>query len=123
MTFTYDSTDLSTALAQVRRLIHDTVAATALFTDEEIAWFLEEQGEDVYHAAAMALDAVANDQSKLGIMLKIGNYQSDTRGLAKDLRDQAQGLREMSPYVEASELAVTDFNTATIIHNKWKREA
>ncbi len=54
MTFTYVDTDISTALAQVRLQIDDTVAASALLTDEEIQFAIDDEPNVVAAAARSA---------------------------------------------------------------------
>lgn len=56
MTATYDPT-LDTNIDRVRFLIRDTVTATALVQDEEIAWVLTENA-NVYLAAAAICDVL-----------------------------------------------------------------
>lgn len=52
MTFTYNINALTTPLAQVRLEIGDTVSATPLFADEEIAVKLAGRNNHVLHTAA-----------------------------------------------------------------------
>lgn len=58
MTFTYSSTSIATDLAKVRLEIEDTDSTDALFTDEEINWFLADEGS-VLAAAARASEVAA----------------------------------------------------------------
>lgn len=57
MTFTYDSTDISTDLAQVRLRIGDTNSADPLLTDEEITAYLT-LDSDIVGAAILCVKAI-----------------------------------------------------------------
>jgi hypothetical protein len=63
VTFTYDETDLSTALAQIRLAIADTVQATALLSDEEIAHAEALEGSTTA-AAARCCEFIAAEFSR-----------------------------------------------------------
>lgn len=54
MSFTYSDDDLSTDLAKVRLQIDDTVAASALLTDEEIQYAIDDEPNVVAAAARSA---------------------------------------------------------------------
>ena len=75
MSFTYTGS-VATDLEQVRLLIGDTNAATALFQDAEIDWFLAQHGT-VHLAAAAAARAVAANKNKLAQRLSEGDYSRD----------------------------------------------
>ena len=58
MTFTYDSSDLTSDLSRVRLLVFDTDSTRPLLQDEEIAFFLV-QFPDIFRAAASSCEAIA----------------------------------------------------------------
>lgn len=57
MTWTYDSTVISTDLGKVRTLIGDTVSTDQQLTDEQIAFFLSESS-NIYAAAIACCRAI-----------------------------------------------------------------
>ena len=130
MTVTYDSTDLSTTLAQVRLNIGDvdtttTAGArstwTVIFTDEEIQSFITRAGSDVNLSSAYALRAIAASRAMMAKMVKIGDYTQDLRQLAKELRDSADAYEKAAgetPSIDYAEQAVTDFAARDIIWNR-----
>ena len=97
MSFTYSSTDISTDLAKVRRLIGDTDSANALFTDEEIAFFLDQENDNVYLAAALACDSmVAKESTSEDVSIEGVSVSSSTQSTkwatsAAKFRSLAQG--------------------------------
>lgn len=88
MTFTYSTTDLTTSLAKVRRLIADTDSTNALFTDEEINFFLAESS-GIYAAAALANRAIAGSKTLVARRLQIGDLSEDYGQIVSDLLAQA----------------------------------
>lgn len=88
MAFTYD---LTTNRGQTRLLIPDTVEASALFTDEEIDWFLTQETTPKL-AAALAWEILARDRSKLAAMVTLGQYSTREQA-AKDLLEMARAMR------------------------------
>jgi len=72
--FSYNDSDLSTELNQVRRLISDVNSTGPLFSDEEIEFYID-QGSNIYEAASIAslslkakfADAVKKTVGKLSI--------------------------------------------------------
>lgn len=115
------TTDVSTLIGKVRLYIQDQTEATALFTDDEIQVFLTAEGDDVLCAAARALDTVAASTALTAKMIKIGNYASDTRNAAKELREQADTYRAMAATSATVEMALTDYNAVEIARNKALR--
>lgn len=90
MAFTYTGA-VGADLEQVRLLIGDTNAATALFQDAEIEWFLQTHGA-VYLAAAAAARAVAANKNKLALRLREGDYERDLGGMVRQWLDLADRL-------------------------------
>jgi hypothetical protein len=92
MAFSYTGA-LDTDLERVRLLIGDTVAASALFQDAEIEYFLGQHGE-AHLAAAAACRAVAASKSKLAQRLKEGDYERDLGGMVKQWLQLADQLEK-----------------------------
>lgn len=96
MTWTYSGDPSATSLDAVRFLLGDTVEASAIFSDEELAWVLT-QNSNVFFAAALAADNGASKFSAKnnGIKTKtVGalsiSYDSER---AKEYRSKAASLR------------------------------
>lgn len=90
MAFTYSGA-VETDLERVRLLLGDTNAATALFQDAEIDWFLAQHGT-VHLAAAAAARAVAANKNKLALRLREGDYERDLGGMVRQWLDLADRL-------------------------------
>lgn len=93
MTATYN---ITTVVGQVRLMIGDTDvhdASDAVFTDEELTYFLTKHSNSVPLAAADALEAWAAKYAANADTEKIGDYSyaqktvANMLGLAKQLRD------------------------------------
>ena len=129
MTVTYDETDLSTDLAQVRLKIGDVDTTTTtgsrsdwtiILTDEEIEAFLTETGDDVNLAAAYALRAIAASKAHLAKMVKIGDYSQDTKMISyylNQMADKYEAMSEEGPAAAIAEQTVTDFAYRDIVRN------
>ena len=117
MTFTYSNTNVSSELARVRLLIADTDSTNALFTDEEIAFFLDDGGS-VYMAAAVANRAIAATRALLARRVKIGDYEKDMGEVVKNLLLQADEWEKRAQQV-AGTVALTrvDGYSSTIAAN------
>lgn len=92
MSFTYTQPWVTTR-DYVRFLVGDTVAANAVFDDEELDSLLGQWAGDARMAAAEALDALAALYARGAIFYKVSGFQMDRRDLAKAIREQAQQLR------------------------------
>lgn len=110
--FTYDFTNAPT-LSSVRLLIADTDAANPIFSDEEVnqALYLESsqaiyasggggvvnvpQVYSPYRAAALLLDAIAANKSRLAAIAQLLDVKLAPEKAAQALRDQAKGYREV----------------------------
>lgn len=90
MSFTYDTT---TDAGRVRMLISDRDEQHALFTDEEIAAYLDLTGS-VYLAAAQALETVAASEIMIQKRIKTLDIETDGPSQARELRMLAKSLRE-----------------------------
>jgi hypothetical protein len=124
MTYSYDPT---TDLGRMRRTIPDRVEATALFSDEELQSFLDDEG-DWRRATASALETIASDAAMLISMSAGGtsiNGSSSANSLlnrAAKLRDQAAAIdEEAGGYFDIAEWAVDDFSARDIVGNALMR--
>jgi hypothetical protein len=89
MTYTYD---LATTVGQLRLLIHDTVEASANFSDEELTAYLTLNGDSLLYAAAQALDNLAIVAAATG-KVTLPDLTIDGSAQAKALIDMAKALR------------------------------
>lgn len=110
MAWTYDPT---TSAGRVRLLCFDTRQANPIFTDAEIAAFLDLNGANVRRAAAQALETIAVQQALIlkvitnrGISTDGARLAAELRELAKDLR--AQSRRDMVPVPLAGGVSKAD---------------
>lgn len=98
MTFTYDSTDVSTTLAKVRLEIGDTDSTAPLFTDEELNVYITARGENILLAAADVCDAAATKYARAynfetdGQRFDRSKLSEAFRLRAADLRSRAHGV-------------------------------
>ena len=104
MTFTYDPT---TILGKVRKYAQDTGSrdplgttvintANAIFTDAEIQGFLDDNGNDVYAAAADALEIVAANQAYVLKVITNNGLSTNGPAVSAALRATAQQWRDKS---------------------------
>ena len=104
MTWTYDPTDLSTDLAQVRLLIGDTDTNDQLLSDEEINYFLSVT-TTVTGAAILAAQAIQANFSRLAdttVETVNVRYSQKADGYAKlvdDLKRQENATSFATPSV------------------------
>lgn len=87
--------DYSTPPGQVRLLVNDT-EQPGIFDDAHIAGFLTICGGHVLLAAAMALDAMASDESLLSKKIRTQDLQTDGPAVAESLRAHAKALRQQA---------------------------
>jgi len=123
MSYTYDT---ATDNGKVRLLIQDTTETTAAFSDEEIAIFLSMESNVIRSAAALALEALAADRAKLAKRQRTMNTDKDTRGAAKELREQAASLRASeanAPAYGQAEVNNGELTAIEITSNRITREA
>lgn len=105
--------DLTTPVGQVRLNAADTEIVTletaswvnpeacASFSDTEILYYLNEASNNTRLAAAMCLEALASDRSKMTTRIKRGDVDTDLTKLAADLREQAAMLRRTCEFAPA----------------------
>ncbi len=118
--------DLTTAVGQVRLKIGDTdvsPSTDAVFTDEELAFFLSANSNNINLSAADALDAWAAKYTANADTEKIGDYSYSQKisdkmsALAKRLRD----TEISTPAGAYAEMGVTDFTYRDIIYKEELR--
>jgi len=101
MTFTWDETDLSTALAQVRMTIGDTVENKALLTDEQIAFRLTQHSQAVIPSSISCIqDILAQiarnvDRSNVGMSATRSQATTHYTDLLKTLRKESALVAEV----------------------------
>lgn len=91
LSFTYD---LATPLGQVRLLLNDVDADSAVFTDSELYSLLEMEGGAVKLAAAQAIDTNADNQALALKVLRNEKVSTDGAALAGALYRRAERLRD-----------------------------
>lgn len=101
MSFTYDST-LSTDLSKVRLLATDVDAANPIFTDAEITAFMSIEASNIKRSAALALETIARNQVLVLKVVRLLEIQTDGASVARELRMQADKLREQADRDEAA---------------------
>jgi len=118
MTWTYSPTSLSTDLAKVRRLVGDTDTTDQLLSDEEIAFFLDEQSDNLRRAAADCCDAVAAnlarkvDTSNGALSISASRRAEAYRAHAVVLREQAREMSVPVPFAGGTSIAENDAQDA-----------
>ncbi len=81
---------------KVRLLITDTNREKEIFTNREIDTFLEMQDNDVYYAAALAMETIANNEALTLKVIELLDLKTDGAKLADSLRDGADRMRAQS---------------------------
>lgn len=92
--YTYDP---ATTAGRVRLLVTDTNVGEpelVVFSDEEVAAFLALEGDDVYLAAAAALEAIAASEVLIQKRITILERSTDGPAEARELRAIAASYRE-----------------------------
>ena len=90
MTFTYIP---GTPIGLVRLLCTDRDPDNEIFSDEEIAVFLDLNGQDVRLAAADALDQIAASQALILKYIEVNGLRTNGQAVANALHQQAESLR------------------------------
>ena len=98
-TSTYDPLLLgTTAKYQLRATLGDTDVTPGkhLFLDEELQWFLDSNGSNLYHAAEAAMLAAAASTAKIAIAIQVlaGTMQVDRQKVSEAFRAAAKAFRE-----------------------------
>jgi hypothetical protein len=91
LTFTYD---LTTSRGKVRLYAQDTVTANAIFIDDEIDAFLTANSDNVYLAAADALDIIAANQAYVLKVITNNGLSTNGASVAAALRETAKTWRD-----------------------------
>jgi hypothetical protein len=93
--------DFSTPVGRVRLLIADLDESAFLLTNEVVDAYLGLHDENVYRAAADAMDAIATSETLLGKKIRTQDLQTDGPAVATDLRKRAAELRARAAAEEA----------------------
>lgn len=93
--------DPATPAGMVRLLIDDT-SLDPVFTDPEIAAFLNLNGGSELRAAAQALLMIAGSEARLAKKITSQDLQTDGPAVAAELRAQAQALRAQADADDAA---------------------
>jgi hypothetical protein len=118
MSFTYNAS-LSTDRDKVRLLATDVDAASPIFTDAEVDAFMSLEGSNIKRSAALALETIARNQVLVLKVIRLLEIQTDGASVARELRMQADKLREQADRDEAAsdggafdwaEMVVDDFS-------------
>jgi len=118
MSFTYNAS-LSTDRDKVRLLATDVDAASPIFTDAEMDAFMSLEGSNIKRSAALALETIARNQVLVLKVIRLLEIQTDGASVARELRMQADKLREQADRDEAAsdggafdwaEMVVDDFS-------------
>lgn len=91
MTFTYD---ITTNRGKTRLYAQDTITANAIFSDDEIDAFLAANGDNVYLAAADALEIIAANQAYILKVISNNGLSTNGAATAAALRETARVWRE-----------------------------
>jgi len=129
-TFTYDITDntgkvrLAIADIDMTTTVGNREDWTCLFTDEELAIFLAQAGDNIWSAASIALYSVAASKSMLAKVRKLGDFSEDLTKLADSIRAQAKvyaGMADSAPAGAFAAMGFTDFSYRNIAWNRGLR--
>jgi hypothetical protein len=90
------TTDPSTALGRVRLLIPDLDAEHLLFVDDQLAAFLDLEGDNVRRAAACALETLASNEAMVSKVIRTQDLSTDGVKVAAELRARAAHLRALA---------------------------
>ena len=126
MAFTYDVT---TPRGQCRLLAIDSDSTNQIFSDAEIDTFLLLEDQDVYLAAANALDTIASKTAYVLKVVKLMDLTVDGSKVSADLRDRATELRrqvyeghgDMTGLIDWAEFAEQPFSTYERLWKSWLR--
>ena len=108
--------DITTNVGKVRLIIGDTTAASYVFTDEELTYFLTVNSNNINLAAADALEAWVAKYTTAPDSEKIGDYSYSQKivahlnKLAKELREKV----ESSPVLEIASMDLSGVGDTTV---------
>ena len=98
MSWTYDTT---TDRGKVRLLATDVDSSNQIFSDAEIDTFLTLEDSNIKRSAALALETIARNQVLVLKVIRLLEIQTDGASVARELRMQADNLREQATADEA----------------------
>jgi hypothetical protein len=104
VTLTYDP---STDVGRMRRTIPDKDLTAAVWTDEELASFLADEG-DWRRGAALALETMASDTAYTGSVVQVGDLRVDGASTARAMLQRAKALRDQADLADAESGAAWD---------------
>lgn len=92
--FSYNDSDLSTELNQVRRLIGDVNSTGVLFSDEEIGFYIDQEA-NIYGAASVACESL---QAKFagGVSKTVGKLSIELQQRVTHYKDLAETYKAKS---------------------------
>lgn len=110
MTFTYDPL---TTLGKTRLYAQDTAVANAIFSDAEIQSFLDINAQNVFLAAADALDIIAANQAYVLKVISNNGLSTNGASVASSLQATARVWREKGMISDGT----TAFSGCAIVPN------
>ncbi len=119
MAFTYD---LSTDVGKIRLLIPDTVAASAVFSDEELTALLTLESSNVKRAAAAALESISRNEVLLLKVIRLLDLQTDGAAVARELRMQSEALRKQAAADEDAGYAGFEIAEVIVDDFAWREQ-
>lgn len=140
MAFTYDFT-LAPAIAYVRLLVADTDSTNPIFSDEEITAFYTIQSSmaqsgparsspsttlpstpvSYLRVAALALDTLASNRSRLASVVQILDVRVSPSAAAQSLHKQAESFREIEDNAGAFAIIEQCSTTWAFADRWWKQ--
>lgn len=104
--------DYTTTAGQVRLLISDVDEANPVLTDPQIDAFLTLEDDNVFRAAALALEAIATSEVLVLKVIRTLDVSTDGAKVADQLMKRAAGLRQRADDDAASaddDFAIAEF--------------
>lgn len=94
--------DYSSPVGKIRLLIADLDPDAPLLADDVLEGYLSLNGENLYRAAADALDAMATSEVLISRKIRTQDLSTDGPAVATALRQQAASLRAKADAEDAS---------------------
>jgi hypothetical protein len=113
--YTYD---LATDIGRVRRTIPDRTEQDAIWSDEEIASFISDEGGSWRLATALALETIASDNLLVLKVLRVQNIETNTDKMAQALMQRATKLREIDTAFDSDDGG--DFDFAEVVETEFQ---
>ena len=114
--------DFTTPVGRVRLLIADLDESAFLLTNEVVDAYLSLHEENVYRAAADAMDAMATSDVLLSRKIRTQDLQTDGPAVATDLRKRAAELRARADADDAKAAETDDVFEVIPFHPYGKPE-